>query len=48
MNKSINDGIRWIKNPSSCCQMVNPGSKASAANKLIKSIARIQRILGSQ
>jgi hypothetical protein len=32
----IKDGIRCIKKALSCCQMVIPGAKKSAANKLIK------------
>jgi hypothetical protein len=44
----INDGIRWMKKPPSCCQMVSPGENASAANKLTKRIAKMQMIRGNQ
>jgi len=44
----INDGIRWMTNAPSCCQMVSWGVKASVANKLTKRIARMQMIRGNQ
>jgi len=37
----IKDGMRWMKKALSCCQMVSPGEKASASNKLTKRKARI-------
>jgi len=40
--------MRWIRNAASCCHKESPGAKASAANRLIKRIARIQRIRGNQ
>ena len=47
-SSKINDGMRCMKNAPIFCQIVNPCSKASAANKLIKRIARIQIIRGDQ
>ena len=44
----INDGTRCMIKPPTCCQKVNSGAKASAANKLIKRMASIHRIRGSQ
>ena len=45
---NIKEGIRWIRNAPSCCQIVKPGANESAANKLKRSIARIQIIRGVQ
>jgi len=44
----IKEGIRWMKNAPSCCQIVCPGANESKANMHINNIARIQRILGIQ
>jgi hypothetical protein len=44
----INEGTRCIRKAPIFCQNVRSGEKASAANKLTKRIARIQRILGVQ
>ncbi len=43
-----NDGIRFMKNEPSCCQIVRPGANESNANRLTKRIAKIQTILGNQ
>jgi len=44
----IKDGIRCIKKPLICCQIVSSDEKASVANILIKIIAKIHVTLGSQ
>jgi len=44
----IYEGIRWIKNPPSCCQMLSSGENESNANRLINKMARIHKILGAQ
>jgi hypothetical protein len=44
----INDGIKCMVKSRSCCPRVSPGANASAANKLINPIARMQMILGVQ
>jgi hypothetical protein len=41
-----NDGIRCIRKAAIFSQKVRSDEKASNANRLIKRIARIQRILG--
>ncbi len=46
--RRINDGIRCIRNAVVFCQMVRSGEKESSANILIKRIARMQMILGTQ
>jgi len=44
-SSKIKEGIRWIKKATSCCQMVSPGAKESAANKLIKSMANYHWVI---
>jgi hypothetical protein len=45
---STNDGMRFIINDAAFCKKVRSDEKESNANKLMKMIARMQRILGSQ
>jgi len=43
-----NDGMRCISKAAMFCQKVRSDEKESNANKLMKRIARMQRILGVQ
>jgi len=44
----INDGIRWMRNPMICCEIVNSASKASNANMLMNKMAKRHIILADQ
>lgn len=48
MPNKIKEGIKCKAKLPSCCQMVSPGAKESAAKRLIKRIATIQIIRGNQ
>jgi len=47
-NSNTNEGIRFIRKTPEFCQKVRSAEKESNANKLIKSIAMMSRILGIQ
>jgi hypothetical protein len=45
---NMNEGTRWINKAAVFCQKVFEDEKESNANRLIKKIARINKILGAQ
>jgi hypothetical protein len=48
MESNAREGIMCMKKSIICLKIVSPGLKASKANVLMKSIAKMQIILGNQ